>query len=160
MDRRTMLETRVRAVNASHAYANELYDLLLSVYEPLVGTKIEKLSGQLLAKVEAAVKQLNLPNTPKLMVYRRNNSHMISNYSEGYTVKACETTDGRSFYDETTVYIGESSSGVFNKINPRVVHRCDYDADEIEMLRRNCEAAAEAYRDARSALYPFGESDM
>lgn len=83
----SILEARVRGVNAANAFAKELYPRLASVFAPFIGSKIEKVDGSLMQKVAKGVESLALPNGQdgKISVCRSR-----SNYSIVYIVKSYE----------------------------------------------------------------------
>jgi hypothetical protein len=146
------LEARIKAVNAANAYAMELYDTLSAVFAPLVGSKIEKVDGDLLARIKSQVPAL--PCTPALHVYRDR-----SPYSLRYVVKTCEVHQGSAYYHEASVYVGDMRDGVLTKLCDRPDYRTDYTSAEVVANRAAYEAARKVYEDARSALHPFGEYD-
>jgi hypothetical protein len=148
------LKARVRAVNAANLYAAELYKKLVAVFEPFVGQKILKADGTLLAKIEPLVKALNLPNTPKLSVYRHS-----SDYSLAWTVKTSEWTQEYTVYHEVVVYIGDLGLQTLKGITPPYDHAFNYTAEDVAAKRKAYEAAKKVMEDARSELYPFGEYD-
>ena len=147
------LSPKVKAVNVANAYGIELYDKLAAVFTPLVGCKIEKADGTLLAKVAKLMP--SLPHGVGLSVYR-----YTSNYSLMYVVKTCES-DGYNgcMYHETSVYIGEMRDGVLVKLCNKPELRTDYTVAEVEANRKAYEVAKEAASQAESKLHPFGEYD-
>ena len=49
-DAKIALDAKVKAVNKANAYATKLYPMLASVFKPLVGQKVLKADGSILAK--------------------------------------------------------------------------------------------------------------
>ncbi len=149
-----VLATRVRGVNNANAYANELWPKLTAVFAPFVGHKIETAPGPLKAKIDKLVKELNLPNTVPLSVYRH-----VSNYSLAYTVKTCEACNNIAYYFEQTLYIGDMRDGVLLKLNELRPFKTNYNAAHVIQARETYQKAKRAADDAQAALYPFGEYD-
>lgn len=150
---REALEAQVRAVNSVRSYANWLQPLLIERFRPLVGQKILKADGSLLAKHEKLAPN-PLP-TEIHQVYRG-----VSPYSLRWIAKACEPYPPHfCCYEEAGVFIGELSEGVLATLAVPVVYRCDYTVGEVLELREALKAASKAKDDALSALYPFGKYD-
>lgn len=143
---------KVAAVNKANAYALELYKKLVPIFEPLVGSMIEKKDGSLLAKVEKLLPEFKF--TPQLHVYKHR-----SDYSLAWCVKTCEVVAGCATYHEVTVYIGDMSNGVLTKITPPAERRTDYTVEEIVKKREAYEKAKKIADDAKGELFPFGEYD-
>ena len=148
------LAARVRGVNNANRYAVEVvYPQLVAVFTPLVGQKIEKVDGSLLAKYESLLPKFEDGNV--LHVYRHR-----SNYSLAWVVKTCESVPPHGCtYHETVVYIGEMSNGVLTKICDPLKAKCNYTVEEVVEARKVHEAAKKKASDALSALHPFGEYD-
>jgi hypothetical protein len=127
-----------------------LYDAYAEALAPFVGQKIEKVNGDLLAKVSNAL--------PMVPFFRYRNP---SNHSLCYVVKESQSlADGNGcVYEEAYVYIGEMSNGVLTKLCNRPELRTDYDAEEIKQLRMRAEVAREQARNAEAALGSFGMFD-
>lgn len=148
------LAAKVRAVNAANAYGLRLYEELAPIFRPLVGAQILKVDGQLLGKYAKLMPKL--PCEPRIHVYRR-----ITDYSLAWTVKTCESYpngDG-CFYHETTIYMGELEGQTLKKLSEPQELKTDYRAEPVEIARAKYRLAEQAYRDAQSALFPFGEYD-
>jgi hypothetical protein len=146
------LTAKVAAVNRANEYAARLYAALSANFAPLVGQKILKVDGTLLAKHERLV----LPCSPDLHVYRHS-----SDYSLAWTVKTCEYMPPHScMYHEVTVYVGDLRGATLEKMT---VHpftgRTDYSVEEITGKRLAAESAKRIADELRSDLYPFGEED-
>ncbi len=155
------LEARVKAVNKANAYALELYNTLVPIFEPLVGTQILKVDGTLMQKVKNKLPEL--PNTAWLSVHR-----MSSSYSLTYVVKVTEYVKSEIAHhsdhhisSETYVQIGELKDGTLEKMaaacNSR--GRTDYTAEEVEAKRAAYVEAKKALDAAQSALCPFDQYD-
>lgn len=154
---RKVLEARVRGVNAAHAYASTLTPLLRERFTPLVGQKVVKNDGTLLAKFAGLLPEF--PNGVKLHVYKH-----VSAYSLAWTVKTCEVDvvdgTGHAYYYETVVYVGDLANGVLTSIERHpCTLRTDYTVEDVVKVRKEFEVARKVFEDARSALYPFGEYD-
>ena len=152
MDRWTNeLNAKIIATNKANAYANELYEKLVTVFKPLVGQQIMKKDGTLLAKYEKLLP--TFVNTGPISVYRSS-----SHYSLSWTVKTCVVTDGIGVYAEATVYVGDLSEGsVLTSICKPNNYRSDYTLAEVEKNRKAAREAKEVYNNAKSACFPFGE---
>lgn len=163
----TPLAAKVAAANNAHAYALKLYPALADFFADFVGVKIEKVDGTLLKKIADALEKVfpetGVPST-RLHVYRH-----TSNYSLAWTVKACESSPGKNSrpgdeyqianYYEITVYIGDMRDGVLTKISNPPTLRTDYTVEHVNECFAAVKAAEKALSDARSALWPFKESD-
>jgi len=154
---RKVLEARVRGVNAAHAYALQLCPVLRERFAPLVGQKVLKNDGTLMAKYTNLLPEF--PYSHRLHVYKH-----TSEYSLAWTVKTCEVDvvegTGHAYYYETTVYVGDLSNGVLTKITPHpYTGRTDHTVEGVVAVREEFEAARKVFDDARSALHPFGEYD-
>jgi len=159
--RSNRLKARVVAMNRCNEAVNELYLLLAAIFTPLAGQKVVKADGSLLAKYAAQVKPImDKFNTtgPQLSVWHAAAS---SRYSLVWTVKVCESMpeDGTCVYEDASVYVGNMEGQIFKDIIPADVHRTDYAYDEIVQLRAEYEEKKKTADAARSALFPFGESD-
>ena len=153
MDRQKTLESRVKAVNRAGEYANTLHSSLVEKFRPLLGLKIVKADGSLLAKYAHLVK--DLPHKAELTVYRH---HSV--YSLAWTVKTCESIeDCGCVYHEVTVYVGNLRGDTLTELSEPQNYRTDYTAEEVEAKREAYRKAKEVAENALSALYPFGEFD-
>jgi hypothetical protein len=148
------LTCKVAAINRANAYGKEIYQTLTKIFEPLVGEKILKVDGSLLAKYAALVPKFEYSHA--LHVYRHS-----SDYSLAWTVKTCEPLPpGSCMYHESTVYIGDLRGGMLDKLAIYPFDsRSDFTVEEITQKRVDFENAKKALDEARSALYPFGEYD-
>lgn len=147
------LRAAVAAVNKANAAAHKLYAQLSERFAPLVGQKILKADGSLMAKFEPLV--ADLPNSTALSTYRYR-----SNYSLVYVVKVCEPLPPHGCtYHESSVYVGELDGQTLKSIAPPFVGRYDFTEEEITEKRAALTAAEEAVSAAQSALIPFGAHD-
>jgi hypothetical protein len=152
-DRELTLVAKVKATNKANAYAMEIYDKLAAVFAPLVGQKIEKADGGLMAKYAKLLPEF-ISGVP-MHVYRYN-----SNYSLMYVVKTCESIPphGCTYY-EASCYVGEMRDGVLTKLCNRPQLRTDYTVAEVKANREAYKAAQAIADDAKGKLHPFGEYD-
>jgi hypothetical protein len=142
---------KVKAVNAANAYGIELYKQLVPIFTPLVGEKIFKASGGLLAKYEKHLPEF--PNTVPLSVYRN-----MSDYSLAWVVKTCEMVGEYScLYYEALVYIGGLRNGVLEDISGPFEGRTDWTVEEVLVKRENLKNAEAIVSAIRSFLHPFGD---
>ena len=152
--REERLRTRIVAVNRANDYGNKLYRELTNIFRPLVGQKILKADGQLLAKYQPLLP--HFPNTPQLHVYRH-----TSEYSLAWSVKTCEFMPPHScMYHTVTVYVGDLRGDKLEKLSVNSFEgRTDFTAEEILTKRADYEAAKRIADNARNSLWPFGEED-
>lgn len=146
------LKAKVRAVNRANEYAAKLYQEMVAIFRPLVGQKIAKKDGTLLARIEKL-----LPDLPF-----RQGSIRVTKHGVGlaWDVQTCESYDDTScLYHQVCVYVGRTRDGVLTEIVPANERRSDFTAEEVEEKREIFRQAEQAMRDARSALDPFGEND-
>ena len=149
-----ILKARVKARNAAHQYGNKIYAELVEIFCPLLGQKILKADGQLLAKIDKLLP--DFPGEPAIHVYRHS-----SDYTLTWCVKVCEMIEGEDscVYEEATVYVGDLGGDTLKGIFDPPDFRDDYTVEEIQEKRRIFEAKRKAFENARSDLYPFGEYD-
>ena len=147
--RENALKAKVKAVNRCHEEAMKLYDRLVEVFRPLVGHKITKVDGSLLAKVAKLLPKFPLCSGHS--VYRGGSDHTL-----GWCVKTCEAIeDGNCLYYEIGVYLGNMSNGVLNNIMDRPMLRTDYTASQIRAKRKTFKEARKAMEVAEAVLWPF-----
>lgn len=147
-----VLAARVKGVNRAHDYANKLYARLVPTFKPMVGTKIFKVDGTLLQKIKEQLPEL--PCTPGLHVHKNS-----SDYSLSFSVRTSEDVNGLAYYHSVSVYIGDVRNGVLEKIANPHEFRTDFTVEEIAEKRTKYNLAKQAYDNAKSALFPFGEYD-
>jgi|SaaInlV_165m_DNA_1040744.scaffolds.fasta_scaffold124459_1 hypothetical protein len=144
------LKTKVKAVNDCHRIANELYPKLLEIFEPLVGCKILKVDGSLLAKLHDLTKGFDDPDAHMIM-------HSRNSYNLQWTVKTCVNDgNGGCMYHEVGVYIANLEGTAIKDIIKQDVRRDDWTVEEITEKREAYETANKAAQEARSACEPFG----
>lgn len=148
----SVLAARVRAVNRAHAYAAKLYPQLAEPFRPLVGQKIMKAGGTLMAKYAAM-----LPKLPYGQGLQVTPHH--TDYSLSWTVKTWESVDGGGYYYDIGVYIGNLRNGVLTELCKPFEGRTDYDPLEVHAARERYKEAKRLADEAHSALWPFGEYD-
>ncbi len=153
------LTAEVNAVNLANGYANELLPLWRDFFVPLVGQKIVKADGSLLAKLES-----KLPKFPavkgragqhehaSVMTYRHR-----SDYSLAWTVKTCWPIPPHTCtYYERTLYIGDMGGDTLKAMtNHGEPWRTDYTVEAAVAAIEAYEAAKKAADEARSACWPF-----
>jgi len=146
------LPAKVEAVNEANRSAMELQRQLLAFFSPLVGQKVQKHDGSLLAKVDKALKEYlsKQPSLPVFHVYRSN-----SVYTLRWTVKSSKSYGAGCSYAEATAYVGDLVGDVLVSLGEPVVLRDDY---TVEGVRAACQKVRElksAYEKARDDCYPF-----
>lgn len=150
--REELLIAKVAAVNRANKYATQLFGELTEGFAPLVGQKILKADGTLLAKY---VPLWPLVTDDQILVYR-----LDSEYSLGWVVKSHEDILGSCVYHSTTIYVGDMSGQTLKNmaVNP-FEGRFDFTVEEI-IEKRAAYASAKKVADSfQTALYPFGEFD-
>lgn len=147
------LAAKVKSLNACNVEAMKWHSVLVEIFRPLVGKPILKADGSLLAKYKALLPEF--PCSPSFHVWRHS-----SNYSLAWTVRVgvSEAEHTWSFSD-VTVYIGDLNGAVLADLKPSPQFRTDYTVLEVELLRIDFKKKQDAFENARSALYPFGEYD-
>lgn len=142
------LAAQIEATNIGHKRANELYKELVEIFRPLVGQKIQKADGNLLAKVEKLMPKIGY--THKLHVYKN-----VSRWSLSYVVKSCVAYSESCVYDETTVYIGTVDGDTLIRISDYEEKRCDYTLEEIQQKRKEYNIVKAQLEKIGSELFPF-----
>ena len=147
------LQANIDAQNEAGTYAKQLYAQLLPIFKPLVGTKILKANGSVIAKIKISLPEF--PCNGRLHVYR-----FMSGYSLTWIVKACATFRGpgcwdSSIYRDASVTIGDLDGATLKDIKEAPDYRTDYTLEEIKDKWSKAEAAEKAYEAAKSACYPF-----
>lgn len=152
------LAARIKAVNTANDYANTIFYSLDEWAKPLIGQKVFKVNGELIKKYADNLPMFtNQWNSVGIHVYRAS-----SQYSLGWTVKACASIEGGCgcVYHETSVYVahvdGQVLSSMYDKQPP---HKTDYTAADITAKREEYKRLKKLADDAQSALHPFGEYD-
>jgi len=156
----TALAAKVAAQNEANAVANQHTPALLAALSPFMGKNVCKVTGELLAKVKAAL--------PALPDYSNNRdvSCWVSTghgYSITLNVKTCHGQRKKDYtgahYAETLVYLGELSNGELSKLYPFEPRHTDYTEAEIIAARKEVNAAKDALSKAQGKLAGFGEHD-
>jgi hypothetical protein len=157
------LQARVQARNLAAGYALLLQPLAIEAFRPLVGKKVIKAGNSIVAKYQRLVDALPLNPLPiesgypqSLNIYRTS-----SNYTLGWTVRACVQVPGASFnvYESVDFNVGELKGDVLESIAPPLQARCDWNAQEIIRKRAAYRAAQRLADKCRGELFPFGEYD-
>ena len=150
------LDAKVKAVNRANGEALKLHSVLVEIFRPLVGTKVEKADGTLLKKIADLLPEL--PYTSKLHVYKN-----VSNYFLAWNVKAVEGYgEHHCTSHEASVYVGFLANGagfVLEKLADPPDLRTDYTAEEVLAKRADFDVKRKAADAAKCALGPFGEFD-
>jgi hypothetical protein len=149
-----VLALRVQGINQANEYAKTLYTQLQEIFEPLVGQKIWKADGTLLAKFAKLLPKF--PFGPQLHVY----SHS-SIYSLAWVVKTCLVLqpEGHAYYHSTIVYIGDMKGDTLVRLATSFEHRTDYTVEEVKHNRTDYIEKKKAADEAYSKLHLFGEYD-
>ena len=147
------LELRVAAVNAAHAYANELYTKLAPIFEQFVNQKVKKADGDLLEKIKKLLPVF--PSDSHVHVQRNS-----SVYSLSWSVRVTTWNNGNVHKShEATAYIADLSNGILTRIYNAPELRTNYSVEQVQAAREAYEVAKKAADQAQSDLFPFGEWD-
>lgn len=148
------LEARVIGENYVNEQANKLFYILNEYFTPLVGCKVVKADGSLLKKIQDDMPEIDFP---KCTVYKNSSNYVLS-----WSVKVCVNYEGRAYYSEATVYIGDLVGTKLSMLYPseqQASRKTDYTVEEIEAAREEYKQLEKQLNDARSKLFPFGEYD-
>ena len=156
--RRATLDARVKATNTVHAWANRVSPILRERFRPLVGTKILKVDGSFLEKYKALCE---VPTPDKMHRICRDSTA----YGLSFSLDVCVCVEGyeNCIYERSTVYVGDFAGQVLKEVKPAPLAsqtlRTDYTSEQVLALRAEADRLDKLARDAKAALYPFGESD-
>lgn len=143
---KTKIEAQIEAVNVARAECNRLAPLLIAAIRPLLGKKVQKVTGGLTKKFRSILPESLLPHS-----YR-----ILSDYLFYYVVKSCiGYGEYNCIYHEETIYFGDSTNGILVKEVTFEPRKCDYTVAEISELRKKADEMERAYDRAKSALFPF-----
>jgi len=146
------LIARVKAVNAAHQYAIELYPRLVDFFRPFVGQKIITQNTDFLHKIRSTIPELSC--TPRLNVFKNRIYQSLS-----WTVRTSEQAGEIAVYHEVSVYVGKVDAAVLTGFHNAPVLRTDFTVDEIVAKRKELQAAISKVDQIRGKLFPFGEND-
>jgi hypothetical protein len=149
---KTQLEAKVEARNIVATEHNRLLPLLAAAFAPLVGQKILKADGSLLAKFESLTPRA--AGGPLFSIYK-----LSSNYSLAFVVRSCVNAERGCAYDEATVYVGNLDGAVLKDLIAPQPLPTGYTVAGVLEARKNLEAAKSAFSKAESAVWPFGSYD-
>ena len=143
------LTAKVAAVNRANEHAAKLHTILHARFAPLVGEKILKADGSLLAKYIDLVPK----DDDDIRVFR-----MSSTYSLAWTVKTCEHMSDSCLYHQTAVYVGNLDGNRLSNLLDFEERRSDFTVDEILEKRAAYESAKRLVDEIKGGLFPFGEN--
>lgn len=153
----TPLEARVAAQNRANALAYHYSKVLRLAFAPLVGMKVMNATGELSKKARAVFESATCAREAFRIWLDP------GRYALDFGISVSENCEGRSgcYYAESRVCVGELNHGVLVNIFPDLASQCrtDYNAEEVTRLREDFRAKRKAFREAESALSPFGEYD-
>jgi hypothetical protein len=155
----TSLDAKVQAQNTAAFIANELYPVFRAIFEPMVGKKVLKADGTLLAKVEEQLPKIQ--NISGVHVYRQSTQQNLY-WSLCWAVKVSCTVKNSPFcvYQETFIPVGALDDGVLVELFDETdKKRDDYDVNEIRQLQEVYRVKMEEARQAERALNPFRYND-
>lgn len=146
------LEARVKNVNKVNACANEYHAALTEFFRGYVGKKVCNADHSLTKRVKDQLP--TLPDSHNLRITNRAYEYYISFYISGH-----ESWEHGCVSHEVTLYIGKLKDGVLTELTESPGYRTTYTTQEVEVCREHYRSMEKQYRDAQSALYPFGEYD-
>lgn len=150
---KTTLEAKVEARNLVAVEHNRLLTVLAAAFAPLVGQKILKADGSLLAKFESLAPRA--VGGPLFSIYK-----LSSAYSLAFVVRSrVNCGDHGCVYDEATVYVGDLDGAVLKGLIAPQPLPTGYTVAGVLEARKNLAAAKEAFSKAESAVWPFGSYD-
>lgn len=147
------LTLQVQAVNMANAEARRIAPLLLAAIQPFIGKKIFTVNGDVLARVEAALKPCfpTVLNTLRCWRFR-------SNYSLVYVVCADALGYSTSVRHEVSVYVADVQDGVAVRAYDLRHYSAEYKKESILALIKKYERAKAALDEAREHLGPFSNN--
>jgi hypothetical protein len=151
MDNAGKRRAMIKAVNRCHTEAMKLQEQLQAIFAPLVGTKILKVNGQLLAKVEALLPIF--PHDRWIYIGHSSSAHTLS-----WSIKITELLESRdsSVNYGVSVYIGNLSGTSLKDVSFDIpTYRTDWTEQELLEKRAAYKVARNAKDEARSACHPF-----
>jgi hypothetical protein len=153
----SVLEGKVAARNYLHKLAHEAWPMLVAVFTPLIGQRITKSDGNVLAKVNTILPQFEDPEWNLRATYR------FGKYSFKLDLCVCFEAQGEvgCKYEECTIYIGDFAhqGGHLEKLYSDFAGRTDYTVSEIAEKRKEYQAAQKRADELKSALHLFGITD-
>jgi hypothetical protein len=155
----TSLDAKVQAQNTAAFIANELYPVFRGIFEPMVGQKVLKADGSLIAKIEAQLPKIQ--NIQRVQVYRQSTQQNLY-WSLCWAVKVSCTVKNRPFceYQEVYITVGSLDDGVLVElVDETDKKRDDYDVNDIRRLQEVYRVKMKEAREAERALYPFRYND-
>ena len=145
---------KVAAVNFVNATANSVYDELVNVFRPLVGTKIVKWKDR---KLKEEVKELVPDIVNESCMIEVFVSHKEYNLFElNYLVRAWPSSTLRICHS-TIVCIGHIEGAVLKEIHEQhEILRTDYTIEELLRWREIHKRAPQEYRESKKWIETFG----
>ena len=150
------LAARIKAVNAANRAANAGAIIIADALNDLVGTKITKNDGTLMASVK---KRINLSDLERGIHQILHDRQLTSTLC--WTFKACESIEGTSqcLYHDATVYAGVLENGFLVSLNDLDFYRENWTANEVVEKRTRYKELQREADVFRSELSDFGIED-
>jgi hypothetical protein len=147
-----VLAAKVEAINSCHKRANELYEELVPIFRPLIGQKMFKNDGSLLAKVEKLLPPM--PYGSALQVFFVKGFNRVA-----FCVKTCVSYDSCScVYHDVVVYVGfTNEDGILKEIADKDDRKADWTVDGIVNQRAKVKSLKDQYEAEKGLLGSFGE---
>lgn len=151
------LTARVKVMNGANKIANEMYVILAKKFAPLVGKKILKADGTLMAKYADLEPPANGDSQGFESVrYYRDSSR----YALGWSVYVCcKFAEDERQTAERIIRVGELAGDVLKNICEPPAHPTNYTVEDVLAKRERFRIAEKEYNEAKSALFPFDEYD-
>jgi hypothetical protein len=140
---KTALAAKVSARNKVNKLANDSYPKIIEALKPFLGQKILKVNGTLMEKVAKVL--------PKIDCYRAYYT-CGAGYSLKVEITEFETSPDRfgdgsiAHYQETSLYLGDLTTGVLTKLYDAPNHRTDFTEEEIIQTREKIKEFKEQER--------------
>ena len=160
---RQWLEAKVELVNGVNAYINQIFPIYREIFAPYVGKKIYIGSGEFVAPLRKKIAEIK---HDKFHVYQYSSMYSICYVVKNHVCvpsKIKQREDDRiTMYYEQSFYVADLE---YDKLTLKKLYeedksfKTDYKADDIQAARERFQKAKKELDEARSALYPFGESE-
>jgi hypothetical protein len=147
------LAAKISNQNLANATANDWQPRLIEIFKPLVGQKILKADGNLLAKIEKLIPPL--PNTRKVRVYF---DVAATRINLAWKVSANDPdSEFTVMYGEATIYVGTIDGDRLSHLYEPETYRADRTLEAVLAARKKADEARTIYEKARGECAPFGE---
>lgn len=159
---RQWLEAKVELVNGVNNYINQIFPIYREIFAPYVGKKIYIGSGEFVAPLRKKIAELK---HEIFHVYQYSSMYSICYVVKNHVCvpsKIKQREDDRiTMYYEQSFYVAdlEFDKLTIKKLKEIELFKTDYKADDVQAARERFLKAEKEFGEAKSALYPFGESE-